>query len=304
MMNGPGTRSEDEILELILGYARSHDSIRAVVLQGSRVNPNARKDQLQDFDVVYLTTDVEAFTRQSSIPAYFGTIMIVQLPDDMGDPPPARDGGYAYLMQFTDGSRIDLGIRPVRDAAEVVADSLTTVLLDKDELLGGVPPSSEAGYLPARAGRKEFDDCCNEFWWLNPYVAKGIWRDELSYAKHMMETPLRTQLVKMIVWDVADRTASSVSPGKLGKNLSALMPPVEWRAFRGTYADWRPRSMWRALFSAGDLFRNVAGRVAQAGGFAYPEREDRLVSAYIGNIRRYRRGPGAVNRTGAGEPRP
>ena len=39
---------------------------------------------------------------------------------------------YAYLMQFTDGTRIDLTFRPVSDVSAVVADSLSLVLLDKE----------------------------------------------------------------------------------------------------------------------------------------------------------------------------
>ena len=40
-------RSEAEMLQLILGYAAAHEDIRAVVLNGSRANPNIRKDWLQ-----------------------------------------------------------------------------------------------------------------------------------------------------------------------------------------------------------------------------------------------------------------
>jgi len=35
--------------------------IRAVIMSGSRANPNARRDLFQDFDIVYLVTDVDSF---------------------------------------------------------------------------------------------------------------------------------------------------------------------------------------------------------------------------------------------------
>ena len=47
-------RSEHEILELILNTAKSDDRIRAVIMNGSRTNPNAPRDIFQDFDILYL----------------------------------------------------------------------------------------------------------------------------------------------------------------------------------------------------------------------------------------------------------
>ena len=45
-------RSEQEMLDLILDTARRDDRIRAVIMNGSRANPNAPRDMFQDFDVV------------------------------------------------------------------------------------------------------------------------------------------------------------------------------------------------------------------------------------------------------------
>jgi aminoglycoside 6-adenylyltransferase len=42
-------RTETEIFDLILGFARSDGRIRAVVLNGSRANPLAPRDILQDY---------------------------------------------------------------------------------------------------------------------------------------------------------------------------------------------------------------------------------------------------------------
>ena len=45
-------RSEKEMYDLILGYAKAHDDIRAVILNGSRANPNRKPDPFNDFDIV------------------------------------------------------------------------------------------------------------------------------------------------------------------------------------------------------------------------------------------------------------
>ena len=112
-------RSEQEMLELIIATATDDERIRAVIMNGSRTNPNAPRDPFQDFDVVYLVVDDAPFRHNHEWIKRFGEIMIMQMPEDMQDPPPDNDGGFAYLMQFTDGNRIDLGIYPIEKLKEL-----------------------------------------------------------------------------------------------------------------------------------------------------------------------------------------
>src|SRR5512139_1985259 len=112
-------RSDHEMLELILNNARHDERIRAVLLEGSRTNPNAPRDFFQDFDIVYIVTDVASFKDDEHWIDRFGEMMILQLPDDMGDPLWKPGEPYGYLMQFMDGNRIDLTIFPVNKVEEV-----------------------------------------------------------------------------------------------------------------------------------------------------------------------------------------
>jgi aminoglycoside 6-adenylyltransferase len=278
-------RSEKEMLDLILGYARQNEDVRAVVMNGSRVNPNAKKDPFQDYDIVYFVKEVEPYKRNPEIVRYFGDILILQLPEDMGEPPPSNDGGYGYLMQFMDGTRIDLGFEPVSHASRCAEDTLTVVLLDKDNLIGMLPPSSDRGYLPHKPTAKAFDDCCNEFWWVNPYVAKGLWRDELTYARYMLDKVVREQLMRMLTWYFGIRTGFQKSPGKLGKYLKGSLEEDVWVMLERSYSDARPEAAWEALFVMGELFRKVAKVVASHFGFTYPEQDDKNVSAFIRRIK-------------------
>ncbi|MFN3333480.1 MAG: aminoglycoside 6-adenylyltransferase, partial [Caldilinea sp.] len=54
-------RSEQEMLDLILSVAEADEHIRAVIMNGSRTDPNAPRDIFQDYDIVYVVTDVAAF---------------------------------------------------------------------------------------------------------------------------------------------------------------------------------------------------------------------------------------------------
>jgi aminoglycoside 6-adenylyltransferase len=279
-------RDEHEMLTLILDYARRDENIRAVVMNGSRVNPNARRDPFQDYDVVYLARDPAPLIHNPEIVRYFGEILILQTPEDMVEPPPENDGSYGYLMQFMDGTRIDLSILLLERWHECVADSLSRVLLDKDGMIPNLPPPSDRDYLPRRPTAKLFADCCNEFWWLNPYVAKGLWRGELTYAKYIFDGPLREQFTTMLTWFFGVHTDFRVSPGKAGKYLRAGLDPALWAEVERTYPDADFNRIWDALFLMGELFRRLALDVAQAFSFDYAVQDDRNVSTFVRRIRR------------------
>jgi aminoglycoside 6-adenylyltransferase len=279
-------RSEQEMLDLILEAARGDERIRAVILNGSRANPNAPRDIFQDFDVVFLVTDVAPFRHNEEWIERFGEIMILQMPEDMGDPPPSWDGGFAYLMQFADGNRIDLGIYPLAKLEERTRDSLTVVLLDKDGRIEPLPEANESDYLPRPPAAKAFADCCNEFWWVCPYVAKGLWRREIVYAKYMLDRFVRDQLMKMITWYVGLRTDFSRNPGKFGRHLEQCLEPKLWALLQKTYSDADYESTWDALFETCALFRRLAIPVAEHFGFDYPHKDDERVSAHVEHVRR------------------
>jgi aminoglycoside 6-adenylyltransferase len=278
-------RSEQEMLELIVDTARQDERIRAVIMNGSRTNPNALWDPFQDFDIVYIVTDVAAFKYNYDWIKRFGDIMIMQMPEDMQDPPPSNDGGFVYLMQFTDGNRIDLGIYPLAQLHALGKDSLSRLLLDKDGIIEPFAPASESDYLPKPPTAKAFADCCNEFWWVCPYVAKGLWRGEITYAKNTLDRWVREQLMKMLTWHIGVQTQFLRNPGKLGKYFRQYLEPELWAMLLKTYSDASDEHTWEALYTTCDLFRLTATRVAAHFGFDYPRGDDARVSAHLQHVR-------------------
>ncbi len=275
-------RTESEMKELILRFARDHDDVRAVVMTGSRANPEALNDRFQDYDITYLVEEVDRYRGDPQIPAYFGDIMILQLPDEMAEPRFATRR-YAYLMQFIDGNRIDLTFRPVVESQAILEDSLSVVLLDKDRRFH-LPPPTLLSYLPRQPTGKQFADCCNEYWWLNPYVAKGLYRKQLTYSKSVLDGLMRRQLMDMLTWYVGVRTNFQVSVGYLGKNIGSYVSGDLWQLLECTYSDAHPRNIWRSLFAMNDLFRRVAQPTAGALELPYPDREDAAVSLFVESI--------------------
>jgi aminoglycoside 6-adenylyltransferase len=279
-------RSDQEMFDLILNTAIADDRVRAVMLNGSRANPNTRRDPFQDFDIVYFVTAVDSFKADPEWIRCFGDLMILQLPDDMPEPPPDPGGSYAYLMQFSDGNRIDLGLFPIAKLDELEADSLSVLLLDKDGIFGSLPPADESGYLPRPPTAKQFADCCNEFWWVCPYVAKGLWRAEFLYARYMLDVVVREELMKMLRWYIGMGTDFSINPGKFGKHFQQYLEPQIWELLLRTYADGDYERTWEALYEMAALFQMTALQVAQKFGLVYPHEDANRVSAHLSHVRR------------------
>jgi aminoglycoside 6-adenylyltransferase len=279
-------RSEKEMLDLILQTAREDPRIRAVIINGSRVNPNAPADIFQDYDIIYVVTEVEPYVHNMEWIARFGERIIMQMPEEIDDPPPSNDGCFVYLMQFADGNRIDLTIYPLEKLDQLEEDSLSLSLLDKDGILPAFEPPSDRTYLPKPPTAKQFADCCNEFWWVAAYVAKGLWREEITFAKHMLDVYVRDELVKMINWTVAARTQSTQSPGKFLKYARKFLEPHLWDLLMSTYSNAGIEQTWDALENMCELFHILAVEVADHFGFDYLLDEETRVRDYLRHVRR------------------
>lgn len=280
-------RTEQEMMDLIVTTAQADERIRVAIMNGSRANPNAPRDPFQDYDVVYAVTDVAPFKHNEAWIERFGELMILQMPEEMDDPPPEGGGEFfTYLMQFADGNRIDLGIFPVDVLDRLTRDSLSVLLLDKDGRVGTLPPASEQDYIPKPPAAKAFADCCNEFWWVCPYVAKGLWRQEFPYARYMLDEVVRPELRKMVAWHIGATTGWGCNPGKFGKYFQRHLEPELWALLLKTYAGPSYDSTWEALFAMGTLFRTVAVPLAGRLGLVYPHGDDARVTAHLEHVRR------------------
>ena len=274
------------MFDLVLSYAANDERIRAVGLNGSRANPNAPKDMFQDFDVVYLVTEMDSFMKDSHWIDVFGERIILQTPEKMSLFPPTLGGRFSYLMLFTDGNRIDLTLVPIEEQDKYCnEDKLTVILMDKDNCLPKVPPPTDEDYWVMRPYAEFFADCCNEFWWVSTCVAKGLWRKEILYAHEHLNNILRPMLFKMLEWNVATENNYSVSIGKYGKYLEKYLSEKSWQELLSTYAGGSYDDVWRALFAMVHLFRNTAIIVADRLGFEYSSEEDERVTTYLNHIK-------------------
>jgi aminoglycoside 6-adenylyltransferase len=277
-------RRDADMLKLILDTARQDGRIRAVVLNGSRANPQAQRDIFQDFDITYLVTETAFFKHNLGWLNRFGERMILQMPDNSGWP--GYEDSFTYLVQFLDGHRIDMTILPVSQTWLIGEDSLHQILLDKDGLLPKLLPPSERDYLPQPPTAESFARSCNEFWWVSTYIAKGLWREQAIYAHYLLERILRAELLQMLTWYLGWQTDFAVNLGQYGKYFERYLEPSLWAQLQKTYAPAEYTAMWTALFAMTDLFRRVARPLAEAFELDYPYQDDERVSVHLAHIHR------------------
>jgi aminoglycoside 6-adenylyltransferase len=280
---GSIVRSEQEMMDLIIGVAKEDERIRAVLMVGSRANPNVPKDKYQDYDIIYFVNDVTPFYNNTEwIEKHFGKPIIMQIPETMSILPSDGDGHFTYLMIFNDGNRIDLSIEftPYIDDGEPAI-----ILFDKDGFLPQLPVPTDKLWHIKPPTEKLFVDCCNEFWWCLNNVGKGIARDELTYAMKMFNDYVRDMLNKMIEWYIGINTNFSVSAGKLGKYLKRYLPPDLYAMYSKTYSDSNYDNFWTSIFTACSLFHTAALHVAEHSGYNYNQSEENGMIIYINKIK-------------------
>ncbi|WP_239618148.1 aminoglycoside 6-adenylyltransferase [Cohnella mopanensis] len=273
-------RNENEVIGQLLTFAEQDPRIKVVLLNGSRVNPNVKQDALCDYDVIYGVTDIAPYSEDQQWIASFGELMIMQHNQ-------IEENGEVwdiFLMLFNDGIRIDLSFRKVEHIVEPT-DSLTKVLLDKDNQMGTVESPSDRSYVTSKPSRQQVEGAINEIWWCSTNVAKGLWRKELPYAKYMLDEVVRDALVTLLTWYVGMNNDWSVNTGKAGRWLERYLPDNLWTDFVRTYSDSDPERIWDALIATGELTRTVGVAVAEQLGYEYPHEEDRGVSQYIKRLR-------------------
>ncbi|MBB6635064.1 aminoglycoside 6-adenylyltransferase [Cohnella thailandensis] len=278
-------RSEQEMMNILLDFARNDDRIRLVTLEGSRTNKNIPPDPFQDYDISYFVTDMDSFKENDRWLSAFGNRLMMQKPEDMELFPPELGNWFSYLMLFEDGNKVDLTLIPISEAEDYFAnsDGLVEVLLDKDARIGKEVVANDRQYWIRKPTAREFDDCCNEFWMVSTYVAKGLARKEILFAIDHLNEVARPNLLRMMAWKIGSERGYDFSVGKNYKFIDRYLPNEDWERLLSTYSGNGYPETWRSLFSCFELFRKYSKAVSESHGYPYPD-YDEAITKYTTTI--------------------
>lgn len=281
-------RSEQEMFDLILNIAYKDERIKAVYMNGSRTNTKVPKDIFQDYDIVYVVSETRPFYEDKTWIECFGERLYMQMPEYMDAIRGMEcrlDQNYGWLIQLADGNRIDLHVQSIDYACtEIIKDKLCVILLDKDQILPPILTATDEDYYVKRPTENDFLCECNEFWWCLNNVAKGLWREEITYVMDMVNECVRPCLINLLAWKIGLTTDFSCSIGKSGKYMNRFLDEVTWQRFLETYSQAQIERMWQAVLNMCELFNEVAHEVASQLGYTYNTEEAKASLGYLKHV--------------------
>lgn len=277
-------RTETEMMSLIMKKAIEDERIRAVTMNGSRANKNSVHDQYSDFDIVYFVTDIREFTKDKNWINYFGDILIVQYPVDWYSHPYDYCGleSFTFLIQFTDGNRIDLNIVDIRNIEnEKDNNEPRIVLLNKDNYKELIPITAETAFFIKPPTKMEFCNTTNEFRWLSIYISKGLCREEFYYAKYTYDILIMKMFMKMLNWKIGIQHQFNVTTGSNNKYLKRFLSATEMKRLQNIFPNGEYEDIWNKLFLMYDYFHELESEVAIYFNFTCDENETKKVRDFL-----------------------
>jgi aminoglycoside 6-adenylyltransferase len=257
----------DPVLARISSWAEAEDAVRVLVLTSTRARAEGPPDPLSDYDVIVALSDLGRFD-----PTAYGT-------------PAARWGDehdvhgtttFFRGVVYDDGTKIDWTLWPANVPELIAEHGLTDdldvgyrVLVDKEGATRRWAQPTYRAHIPPRPTEAEYHALVEEFWWSATYVAKARSRNERFFERFVLEIDLTYGVLRrMLEWSIETGRDWSWKPGAYGRGLERELSAAEG-SFERTVA----------------LFRHVARGVGDALGYAYPQRADDVVSAYVEQLR-------------------
>ncbi len=279
-------RNQEQVLTEIKTWVYENQNVRGAILTSSRVNPTATTDLFSDYDVELIVIKRREFLMNEQWLSSFGEILISYGEDNQEfsmrlvlykDYARIDFKVYerAYLERYTEESRLpehwDIGYK---------------ILLDKDATLAALAAPSYAVFVISKPTEKEFIATINEFWWDTIYVAKSLWRNEIYFAKYMLDSVIRfTYLQKMIEWHIGLTYHWRVSTNKHGRFFKNYLDAENWKKLQSTFAGDGIEQNWNALGATTKLFSQLSKAIARDLNYFYPQKTEDEVRGYLEKIR-------------------
>jgi aminoglycoside 6-adenylyltransferase len=282
--------TSDAVLQQLMAWGKRDERIEAMLLTSTRAMEIAALDRFSDYDVILVTPDSSLLLNDEDWINHFGEVL-VRFNDHI-----PREGydSYTRLVLYEDGVKIDFSVWPVALLNKItdrptLPDDLDIgyrVLLDKSALTNGLSAPTFKAYIPSHPTETEYLRVVNNFWWDSTYVVKNLCRDDLVFAKYMLDVVMRfEQLQPMLEWHVQIRQDWQWRAGVCGKYLKRYLEPALWAEVETTFTGPGIEDNWQALFKVIVLFRKLALEVGEHLGLDYPQDLDRRVMGYLERVR-------------------
>jgi len=272
------------IYETLIDWCSDNTNVRTVILTSSRANPDTKKDVLSDYDIELYVKDVLFFKESDEWIEALGLILIrwPLLPETTWSA-----DWITRLIQFQDGTRIDLQITEKAPQYHKNFDAGYEVILDKDGAADGIGNPDYENLFIKKPGKQEFENLINGFFWDSLYVAKALWREELFYAKYMLDSVLRFHYQQIFIeWYIGSKNNWSVSTNKYGRDFKDYIEPDLWEKIERTFSGASISGNWNALLKMIDVAGILLKIVADKLGYTYAGKLEEGIIDRISHIKK------------------
>lgn len=268
---------ESDVYKKLQGWAAATDWVRAMILTSSRVDLNAHTDIFSDYDVELYVSDINKVMNDEWL-GFFGDIMICWPLKPLS----TFDSKWiTRLVLFENGVRIDFQITSQKSIEASRYDSGYKVLSDKDHITSKIPAPTHREYLIKKPTEEEYETLIHEFFWDATYVPKHLWRDELFFAKYMLDNIIRFEyLERVLEWYIAMQHDWSINTNTHGRYFKRYLDAKTWKELEETYAGADIEENWKAFFKTVELFRGLARALGKNLGYKYPDPLDSKMTEY------------------------
>nr|WP_314499250.1 AadS family aminoglycoside 6-adenylyltransferase [uncultured Chryseobacterium sp.] len=279
-------KAREDKLKSILKWAELNESVRAVLLTSSLVNPLAPVDELSDLDLELIFDSNTYYINNKDWISYFGKPIAIIEEDE-------RFFDHIHAMKmvlYEDGVKVDFKLySKFRFLEQVKLKELPEdwdigyqVMIDKDGITSQMQKPTYQVSLIKKPSEKNFRQLLNDFWWDTTYVAKGLARDEIFYAKWMSETNIRTDyLTPLIEWYIASQHHWNITTNKYGRLFKKYLPAELWSKTEQTFSGSSIEDNWNALYAMADLVSEIGSQLACNLHYEYPEKLETDIRNYL-----------------------
>ena len=287
MTPSPATYSQLE--QNFVAWAGDRADIRAALVVGSRARREPPPDEWSDLDFILYAADPAVYAADPGWLAALGEVWL-----------PHRNETFAgeaeWLVLFAGGLKADFVLSTARGTLPQLVDQSpyhgvlrrgVRVLFDKDA--PGRQLTLPAAWLtpPPPPAQAEFLALVNQALLTATRTARLLKRGELWPAKQQCDTELKRCLLTMLEWRARASHGADYDTWYDGRYLQQWADPPALAALPSTFAAYDIASVWLALFATLDLFRRLAGEVAERLGYAYPRQVERPIRAWVEKLGNY-----------------
>src|SRR5579863_1522780 len=243
---------EKDVVDRLVAWGTAHPLIRAMILTSSRTRTDGPMDLLSDYDLILAVSDVGPFAFDNAWNTDYDRPMVRW--GDQGEMHSLTT--YFRGVIYQNYIKIDYSIWPL-ELLEFIATSASLpdqldvgyrVLLDKDQRTADWKQPSYQAHIPSRPTEVEYQALVEEFWWSMTYVAKSLWRDDLVFARWVLDQDIKLEAMRrMLEWLIEIDHNWSVKPGVYGRGLKQLLPAHIWSGFASTYVSLDVEETWAVL---------------------------------------------------------